>query len=266
MTAEVILQSKQNPFVREIRQYFSRSNLRKQPLFPLEGLQLVSEALDLGLQPVAALVSQALVSSPVTERISTLIGTGGGRFAVASERIIQWVSATEQSQGLLCLFRKPKRPKVSEVLEVPKIILVLADVQDPGNCGALARSHYAFGGHLLVTVGETADPMSPKAMRASAGACFCLHIFHYRSASSFLESEEFRAIPLLGTIPIGGLSPGSYRPRLPAAILIGNEGSGLSTQLLAACDEVLSIPTSKKTQSLNAAVAGSLLLYELSHH
>lgn len=259
-----VIQSPRNPVIQEFRRAFSESNFRKNPYFPVEGPQLVAEALDFGLSLDAVLVSSDIESSLAGKRLVARLRAGCRRFSTTSEKLVQAASGTQHSQGVLCLFRKPEPGDFCLLLKKPQLVLVLVDVQDPGNCGALARSLLAFGGHCIVTVGATSDLLGPKAVRASAGASFRLAARHYRSVDAFLDAPELRGIPLLGTVPAGGLPSTACHVEPPAAVLVGNESRGLPQGLLKRCHERLSLPMFGGMQSLNAAVAGSLVLYDLT--
>ena len=138
-------------------------------------------------------------------------------------------------------------------------VLLLENVQDPGNVGTLIRSAAAFGAAAVWLVGECANPWSPKVLRASAGAVFHLPVFrsNLRDAEEALRPARrlFAAVPARdGAVPAMQASLGD------GVVMIGSEGRGLSQEALALADQLVTIPC--RIESFNAAVAGSLLLYE----
>lgn len=170
-------------------------------------------------------------------------------------------AATAQSTGVAALLRKPAvsyRPAAQDLL------LVAAGMQDPGNVGTLIRSAEAFGAAAVVLAEDTVDPWNGKALRASAGSVFRMALPRWSPA--LLADMRAAGLRLLAAVPGGeGATPAPETDlRGGCAFLIGNEGKGLSPAMLAHCDARITLPMPGATESLNAAVAGSLLLYEAS--
>jgi TrmH family RNA methyltransferase len=172
--------------------------------------------------------------------------------------------------------RKGEAPlKTFAVREAPPLLLVAAGLQDPGNLGTLIRSAEAFAATAVLTTPGTVSPWNQKALRASAGSVFRVPVVAVSHAD--LAALKSRRIRLLAAIAPESHSdargngtrverPSNAMPDLtqPTALMIGNEGAGLSPDLLALADARISIPTPGPVESLNAAIAGSLLLYEAS--
>jgi TrmH family RNA methyltransferase len=186
-------------------------------------------------------------------------------FAAVSAREVVLLSAdvfasaveTNSPQGIAATLRIP----VIERPASPEVTLLLEDLQDPGNVGTLLRSAEAFGcGQVMITPG-TANPWSPKVMRASAGSVFRMPVLRASLAelSKLLRRDGLTIYAAVvkneGSVPVMEVAP-----HMPCALLIGNEGAGLSPAALAMADHRVTIPCA--VESLNAAVAGSLLLYE----
>lgn len=183
----------------------------------------------------------------------------------AAERIVlsidafDYAAATEQSKGVAALLQKP------HACYVPcsgELLVVAAGIQDPGNLGTLIRSAEALGAAAVLLAEATVDPWNGKALRASAGSVFRMPLLHWTEALH----ADLRAcgIRLLAAVPAGAgalIAPDTDLCG-GCAFVIGNEGNGLSTAMLALCDERITLPMPGPTESLNAAVAGSLLLYE----
>jgi TrmH family RNA methyltransferase len=140
-------------------------------------------------------------------------------------------------------------------------IIILEGVQDPGNVGAVVRTADAFGIGAVVLTGGCADPYNPKTVRATMGAIFRQNII-------VTDMSGVAALKLNGYLLYGAsLGEGSRDirevPLQNAAVAIGSEGHGLSDDMLALCDEKLVIPMSPKSESLNAAVAASIVMWEM---
>jgi TrmH family RNA methyltransferase len=163
----------------------------------------------------------------------------------------------------------PPVRELADVMGDTPLILVAAGLQDPGNLGTLIRSAEAFGATGVVTTPGTVSAWNQKALRASAGSLFRLPVAGI--AVEELAGLKSRGVRLMAAVAPETDSDSRYAVEAQdadfaraAAILIGNEGAGLSEELLAMADATVTIPCPGKVESLNAAVAGSLLLYEAS--
>ncbi len=143
--------------------------------------------------------------------------------------------------------------------------MVLENVQDPGNVGTVLRTAAALGTELVILTGECADPWNPKTVRAAMGALFRQPLLQLSRAELAKRLREWE-LPLYGA----ALSPESADVRTVslhrAAVAVGNEGNGLSEALLDMCEKKIIIPMTPGSESLNAAVAASLLMWEMARH
>ena len=256
--------STKNPVIAEFKDHFSRSSYRKSPLFPIEGPQLIEDAIHARLRVEAVLFHQEFAESEDGSRIIGKCAASSVLLYRTSEQVLRRAAATENPQGILALARKPLMEDVDALVCAPVPILALLDVQDPGNCGTLVRTFMAFGGKLIVTIDSTADPYGPKAVRASAGAVFRAATLHFPTTEKFRQFEPLKELPWIGTSPSGGRPPDQCQAKMPFILLIGNERAGLPGIILNLCRERLCLPISRDIESLNAAVAGSLIIYELA--
>jgi TrmH family RNA methyltransferase len=144
------------------------------------------------------------------------------------------------------------------------LLIVLSGVQDPGNLGTILRSAEAFAATGAVLLPGTVSHWNAKAMRASAGSVFRLPTLATTDAACF-EHLRTAGVRTLAAMPREGHSPSSLEAinlTRPTALFIGSEGSGLSPEIAAQCDARITIPCPGPVESLNAAVAASILLYE----
>jgi RNA methyltransferase, TrmH family len=144
----------------------------------------------------------------------------------------------------------------------PDLVLVLAEVRDPGNAGTLARSALAAGASAVVFVTGTVDPFGPKTIRASAGAIFRLPIVTNVALDEALEGLRTYGLWLVGTRARAKRSLYEVDLRAPVAIVVGNEAWGLPNGAGELVDEVVSIPMRGPVDSINAGIAGSVMLFE----
>ena len=226
----------------------------------VEGPTLGGEAMAAGLD-----VEQILV--PVSAASHDLVAaaqSAGVSCALVPDRTFEGLSTTRTSQPALAEVACHDVP-VSELAATRGTVLLLAGVGDPGNAGTLVRSAEAFGASGVVFA-DGVDPYNPKVVRAAAGSTFRLPISlppgpdPVWGAFEILTAIGYR---LLATTPDGGVAPeGAPRDR-PVVLVVGSEPHGLDDTLVAACDMVISLPTSGDGDSLNVAVAGAVLLYVL---
>ena len=185
----------------------------------------------------------------------------GGRHFLVSDAVAAKLSDTKAPQGLFCVF--PRRTKTLEAVRGGGRYVCLEHIQDPANVGALLRSAAAFGFAGAVLCGNCADPFSPKAARASMGTLAKVDIIFADETGQALAAFKACGIPsfaaaLQNSVPLERVDT----QRLPgAALLIGNEGNGLLPGTVAAADKAVRIPMAAGVESLNAAVAGGVLLW-----
>jgi TrmH family RNA methyltransferase len=174
--------------------------------------------------------------------------------------------ATETPQPVAALI-EPPRFIWDKILSAPQhsapLILVLAALQDPGNLGAILRSAEAFGATGVVSLPGTVSPWNPKAVRASAGSVFRVPLLAASANDAFKHLRKAK-VQILTSAIHGAQSANAVNLAGPVALLIGNEGNGVPADLAAQADGAITIPCPGPVESLNAAVAASVLLYEAS--
>jgi RNA methyltransferase, TrmH family len=222
-----VITSASNPRLKLVRKLESRHQREKLGLFACEGEDLVEAALEAGLEPVDLLVADETVSADVLASVSTL----------------------PHAARQIAVFRREDLPR----FEPRPVALALWRVADPGNVGTLSRSADAFGAAVALSSG-CADPASPKALRASAGAIF-------RVPMGDFDAPGSRRVALVahGGTPLDELDLADG-----VAFVLGAEREGLPAEVLERCDETATISTPGRAESLNVAVAGAIALYEWS--
>ena len=250
MNVETIT-SRQNPLMTHLRKLASsRSYRKKSGEYLCDGTKLLDEALKWG-----APVQTAVFSDGV--EIPTLPDTV--RAVCVSEDLMRSVSPMETPQGALFTVALPET-KLPETL-AGKHYLVLDGVQDPGNVGAVLRTADAFGCTGALLLPGCADPYGPKTLRAAMGAVFRLPLYAVGlEALPGLLADA--GLPLYGTALRHDTVDVRQRDLRRCALVIGSEGRGVSAEVLALCRETLRIPMSSHCESLNAAAAAAVLLWE----
>jgi TrmH family RNA methyltransferase len=172
---------------------------------------------------------------------------------------------SETPQGVAALVRL-KEFSLDDVLEKERLqvgpIMALAGLQDPGNLGTIIRSAEAFGSAGIILGEGTVSPLNAKAVRASAGSIFRLPVVAAAGLEDVVTRLRSKSVRLIATSSHKGTPVDQADLTGPIAAFIGSEGSGLARGLVTQMDEVVAIPHAPQVESLNAGVAGSILLYE----
>jgi RNA methyltransferase, TrmH family len=240
--------SDKNPLLKEVRRLASGgapgAGSMDTRLVLAEGPHLLDEALRSGIEIHAVILAESAGEIP---------GMGARWEAIRVVRVLDGLfnklASTESPQGVLALVRLPEWT-AEDLLKGTPLVVVLDGVQDPGNAGAILRTAEAFGATGAVFLKGTVSPSNPKCLRASAGSAFRVPVV----------SEIPTGLALFAADPRGALSVADARLAAPCAIVIGGEGSGVRPELAARATGV-KIPTTG-VESLNAAVAAGILLYE----
>lgn len=231
--------------------------------FLVEGRRMLERALRAGWVPREVLVGRALAES--TELVSRVEALGG-RCHLEPDDALLVLSQGRRSGLFSALFELPSAPPLSEVLDVraaPSVFLVLVDVEEPGNVGALMRTALASDAAGLICVGSS-DPFHPKAVRTSLGSLFKLPFTRVPSSDGLLELLRARAIYSLAAVARDGLSiDRALWPLASAAIFVGNEGQGLSEGVRSSADARVSIDLSAAADSFCVNAAAAVCLYEV---
>ncbi|HWR49466.1 MAG TPA: RNA methyltransferase [Bryobacteraceae bacterium] len=249
MNAEAIT-SAANPLLKEVRRAVAHGGLTREGYCIAETPHLLEEAVRSGCEIAAVLLAGDVQFGAVPP---------GARVIRLPEALFAAVAATEAPQGVLALVRPPEW-SAADILRGTPLVAVLDGVQEPGNAGAILRSAEAFGATGAVFVKGSANPYNPKAVRASAGSVFRLPLL------AGVPPEEVHTLLAGATVyaaaPEATIAVSAADLTAPCAIVIGSEGRGVSAAMRAGA-MLVRIPTSG-VESLNAAVAAAVLLYEAS--
>jgi TrmH family RNA methyltransferase len=241
-----------NPLVRDLRRAVSRGERTADGLCIAEGFHLLEEALRSGCEVPIVLASESarLTSEPAADRIIVL-----------PDALFQSIASTETTQGVMALVR-PREWTTEQLFRGTSLVVILDGIQDPGNAGTIVRAAEAFGATGVLFLKGTVGPHNPKTLRASAGSLFRVPFV------AGLDAAVARAALLKHRVAIYAAMPYTGSQKLAGAtdfvrtcaIVAGSEGRGVSKELHGIAEEV-AIPTIG-VESLNAAVAASILLYE----
>ena len=232
----------------------------REELVLVEGPRTSAAVLDAGARIRFALVTPSFRRFPDGQELVDRLEAGTTVDEV-SEDELEGISDTDSPQGVLLVCEEPRLSVEDLLKRTPGRFLVLDGVQDPGNVGTLIRAARAFALDGVVALDGTVDPWNPKAVRASAGSSF--HIGVVKSAWDQVESLVGDLNLHLLVAEAGGTDVADVSPPSPWALVIGNEGRGVRNEVRRRAAGVVTVPMPGGADSLNAGVAGAILLHSL---
>ena len=251
-----------NKLVKEVRDLEKKAKSRRESgLFIAEGERLCSE-----------IPAESIVRIFITENyqgrlpegvVSDKTGDAGNRSSQkvpvfrVSDSIMEYMSDTKTSQGILAVVRQKHYTSLSGDL-----FIILDTLQDPGNMGTIFRTAEAAGVSGIIMNRNCVDIYSPKVVRATMGAMFRMPFIISDDLSAEILKMKSKGITMYAAHLKGEKNHFEFDYRKPSAFMIGNEGNGLNDEIAALSDEYLRIPMMGKTESLNAAIAATVLMYE----
>jgi TrmH family RNA methyltransferase len=248
-----------NERLKELRLAFRRAEPTARGECAIEGVKLLEEALRTGLNLDSVFFSEA--ARPLAEKLLPQINARTETL-ILPNALFNSIVPSDTPQGVAALV-KLRTFAFAELLDRASTgpIVVAAGLQDPGNLGTIFRSAEAFGAAGVFLTEGTVSPYNPKVLRGSAGSIFRLPFLQISSAE-LIPLLRVRGVRLIATSSHRGIPLPQISWTLPLAIFIGNEGAGLTRELMREMDETLVIPQATQVESLNAGVAASIVLYE----
>ena len=255
-----LITASDNQTLKNLKSLLTAKGRQEHSLFIAEGPHLVEEALNAGVE-----IAYVAVSASDEAKYAVLANVcvkKGAEGLVLADRLFEAVAETKTPQGILAAVRIPKLGLDWPGLADGRIAVVMENLQDPCNLGTILRTALAVNASFAVLCGDCADPWSPKAVRASQGAAMHLKIIEAVSAP-----EAIGLLNGLGWHTACGHLRGtdffSRSSHARTAIVIGNETAGVSDEAAAACLALYRLPMSGPAESLNAAVAAGIMLYDI---
>jgi len=259
------IEGRHNPLVKELRQAFAHGERTADGDCAVEGVRIVEEAIRSGLRFRAVFFRES-----AQERANKLLPQIGAQVEtlLLPDKLFDSAVPSETPQGVAALVRT-KTFSLDTILERLQVgpILVLVGLQDPGNLGTILRSAEAFGCAGVVLGEGTVSAFNSKVIRASAGSVFrlsCVVAKETGGLEGIMTRLRESDVRLIATSSHKGTALDEVGIIGRAAIFIGNEGAGLPRNILAHVDELVTIPHTTQVESLNAGIAGSIVLYEFA--
>lgn len=255
-----MITSIKNPTVKSVRDLLAHKKHRDQAgVFVIEGVRLAEEAVTAGLEPELILFSNSL--SERGRDVLDNLKSDNTRIEELDAGLLDRVSATDTSQGLLAVFKQPTFP----IEDIKEPILVLDQIRDPGNLGTILRSAATFGFHTILLTPGSVDAFSPKSLRAGMGAQFKLAIRRMPPAEihDLCKRDSKEKLEILLADSSDGKPCWVTNFSQPLCLIIGGEAFGAEPEIKQITDGSVFIPMQPNNESLNAAMAASILMYEV---
>jgi TrmH family RNA methyltransferase len=259
------IESNNNARLKELRKALAEPGRSAGKLAGIEGPHLLEEALRAGLRVKTVFVAQG-PNRDFERLLGALPLPAETEILRLPRKLLDSALATETPQPVAALVEPPEWTWAHILAAHGReaaLVVVLAGLQDPGNLGTILRSAEAFGATGVVSLPATVSAWNPKAVRASAGSVFRLPVLATSERECFEELRE-AGVRILATTIHAAEPADLVDLAAPVALVIGNEGNGLAEDLIAKADVKVTIPCPGPVESLNAAVAASVLLYEAS--
>jgi RNA methyltransferase, TrmH family len=255
------LTSKNNLIIKTIRRISEGSPRSTELLVAVEGVRILEEATLAGYKMEAVVLSENFGSNSREKNLLHSWQTTKTHIYRTKESLFKTLSSVQTPQGAIALVNVAKMTLKEASLGKNALILCALGLQDPGNLGTLIRTAKATGADMVCTTKGTVSVRNPKALRSSAGTFFRIPVIEQIDTSEFLNYCKKRKIQMFRTDARKGIEYTKADLISPCALLLGNEGSGITAE---ECAEIpsLHIPMAENTESLNVAIAGAILLFE----
>lgn len=244
-----------NPTIKSIRALQDKAERKRTGQFLLEGLQAIGMAFERGIMPELIIVSNK-AKHPLLTKI--LHATDTNNVIETTDAILSKISARENAQTVMAVYQQ----RWAKLADVKKgIWVVLDNIKDPGNLGTIMRTADAAGVAGIILVGETCDPYSVEAVRATMGSVFALPLVKSTQAE-FLKWHEGWCGETVATTLAGAADYRTPKYKAPLLLLMGNEQNGLPESMVNIATHKVKLPMRGGAESLNVAVATAIMLYE----
>jgi RNA methyltransferase, TrmH family len=251
-----------NPMVKMLKSLHAKKGRAESGLFLAEGARLASEAAELNVWPQVLALSSAALERPQVKKLAQEAAAAGARVLEMNENLLGQIAKRDNPQTVIGAYRQRLTPLDALRLPEDALVVALDGVRDPGNFGTIVRTADSVGAHAVILVGQTCDPFSVEAVRATMGSIFAMPLAR-ADFESFNVWRKARGLSLAGA-SLKGAAPHEAAPAdTPLCIFMGNEQSGLSPEMEAACDALVRIPMKGRADSLNLAIATGVMLYDV---
>ena len=253
-----VITSFNNPQIKNLTLLQRKAKARKeQGLFVIEGIKMLEEARDAGI-----LVKTYMSESFYEEKLNKGEFFKDLNYELIADSVFGKVCDTITPQGVIATVRKPEHELDVILKDKDTFLLLLEDIRDPGNLGTIIRTAEGAGVSAIILNKGCADILQPKVVRSTMGSIFRLPYYEAEDFTSIIAKLKEKNYKIFAAHLSGDMydTEGSFRGN--CGLLIGNEANGLSKETAKMADNLIKIPMEGKVESLNAAIAAAILMYE----
>ena len=258
---ETVITSRANPLVKELRALAQKKVRAQRGEFLIEGIQLVLQAIQSRAQIRLLVVASELLTSKIARETIRTQERAGTRMVHVSRAVFEAIAEREHPTGIAAVVKIPARALNDLRVDEHAIFIALYQVSNPGNLGTILRTADAVNARGVILIGNATDPFAPSALNASRGAIFSVPLVQIENADALLNWCRANTVRVLMTSDSASQNFWDAELRAPILFFFGNEGEGLPPEILAQGDAV-KIPMRGAVDSLNVAVAASVILFE----
>ncbi len=260
--SDVTIVSGSNPLVKELRALTQKKIRQRRGEFLVEGIQPVLQAVQSGAPVRMLVVAPDLLTSALAREMLRAQERAGTRIAQVTRAVFESFAERENPSGLAAIVKITHRGLDALRVDADALFVALFQIGNPGNLGSILRTADAVNVRGVILIGAATDPYAPAAVKASRGALFTVPLVQMEDAQEFLDWGAMQGVRIVTTSDQAAQDLWRADLRLPCALLFGNEGEGLPEDVLRAGSAVR-LPMQGQVDSLNLAVAASVLMYEV---
>lgn len=252
--------SRTNPLIVRMAKLSDKKYRDEERLFPVEGIKLFEELLNTGITPEYAFATEknAHLLAPISQKTKCYL---------VSESVYEKISCEKAPQGVFCAVKYLDNLHKSDTIysgQLSSSVFCLSSLRDPGNLGTVLRTARAFGVGTLILSSDCTDLYSPKTVRASMGALFAVNTLRTTDLTATLRDLQDKGyLTYAAALDKSAVTLTSLAVTPKTCFVVGNEGHGLSDEIISSCGNTVYIPMTENCESLNASIAASLLMWEI---
>ncbi|MGN1204584.1 MAG: TrmH family RNA methyltransferase [Lachnospiraceae bacterium] len=256
-----MITSTSNPRIRQLIALQEKAKKRREEnCFLAEGIKMLREAPESWIREIY-LTNEALykLQKEEAETFQKINRTG---YELLSDEVMKRASDTQTPQGVITVLDRPSYEPDELLADSEGTFLLLENLQDPGNLGTIVRTGEGAGVRGIIMTADTVDIFNPKTIRSTMGSVYRVPFIYVETLTEVVEKMKEKNIPVYAAHLKGQKNYYEFDYRKGCAFLIGNEGNGLKKETADLADDYLKIPMQGQVESLNAAIAASVLMYE----
>lgn len=255
------IESSQNNTIKEIKALHLKKNRDSRGLYFVEGIRFVSDAAESGQEFVKVIISNKLQELNGGAKVIEQVTAVCPEVFLVPEKLFNELSDTQSPQGILAVLKKKEFDR-SRVIKEGGTVVVLDGLQDPGNVGTVIRTADAAGISAVLMTKGCVDLYAPKVLRATMGSVFHLPVFEGLNIVELIGQLKLEGYKVVASHLDGKNNYYDEDMTGKSAIIVGNEANGIGEETAEKADRLVKIPMPGRAESLNAAVAAALMIYE----